>query len=146
MRELQRARQRILRRVRSGVPKRFECTFRRFASPRSALYEGTLRSAMLALKDGRRDVAEALGRAVARLVPQRIGVLVPIPTTARRRRVRGIDGVALVARYAAAIAGRVVLAALEQRAGDAQRGRSRADRLAAHGRFACAPLRCDAAA
>ncbi|HXO18107.1 MAG TPA: hypothetical protein VN909_08040 [Candidatus Dormibacteraeota bacterium] len=47
------------------------------------LYEGTLRSAILALKDGRRDVAEALGRAVARFVPQG-SVVVPIPTTAKR--------------------------------------------------------------
>ncbi len=103
------------------------------------LYEGTLRSAILALKDGRRDVAEALGRAVARLVPQG-SVVVPIPTTAKRRRVRGIDGVALVASYAASAAGATMLEALDQRAGDAQRGRSRAARLAAHGRFECAPL------
>ncbi|MGB8967032.1 MAG: hypothetical protein WCB99_15460, partial [Candidatus Cybelea sp.] len=30
-----------------------------------APYEGSLRAAVLALKDGRRDVAEALGRSVA---------------------------------------------------------------------------------
>jgi predicted amidophosphoribosyltransferase len=101
-------------------------------------YEGNLRAAVLALKDGRRDVAEALGRRVAPLVA-RDGVLVPIPTTLRRRRARGLDGVALVARYAAEIAGARVVLALEQRSGDAQRGRSRAERLAAHGRFACDP-------
>jgi predicted amidophosphoribosyltransferase len=99
-------------------------------------YEGSLRSAVLALKDGRRDVAEALGRRVAHLV-ERGALLVPVPTTARRRRVRGFDGVATVARCAAAIAGARVLDALEQRSGDAQRGRSRNERLAAHGRFAC---------
>lgn len=101
-------------------------------------YEGNLRAAVLALKDGRRDVAEALGRCLAPLV-SRNGVLVPIPTTLRRRRARGFDGVALVARYAAEIAGARVVLALEQRSGDAQRGRSRTERLAAHGRFACDP-------
>ncbi len=99
-------------------------------------YEKELRAAVLALKDGRRDVAEALGRLVAHLVPAG-AVLLPIPTTARRRRVRGIDGVAFVARSAAEIAGAEVLLALAHRSGDAQRGRSRAERLAARGRFTC---------
>jgi predicted amidophosphoribosyltransferase len=99
-------------------------------------YEGALRAAVLALKDGRRDVAESLGRIVAPLVA-RGSLLVPIPTTAKRRRVRGVDGVALVARCAAEMAGARVVAALEQRSGDAQRGRSRTERLAAQGRFAC---------
>jgi predicted amidophosphoribosyltransferase len=87
-----------------------------------AAYEGSLRAAVLALKDGRRDVAEALGRITAPLVPSG-ATLVPVPTTVKRRRVRGLDGVALVA--------------LDQRSGDAQRGRSRVQRLAAQGRFAC---------
>src|SRR5579863_10542563 len=99
-------------------------------------YEDGLRAAVLALKDGRRDVAEALAAAVAPFVAQG-AMLVPIPTTAKRRRVRGMDGVALVARQAAHIANADVLPALEQRSGDAQRGRSRAQRLAARGRFAC---------
>jgi predicted amidophosphoribosyltransferase len=99
-------------------------------------YEGPLRTAVLALKDGRRDVVEALGRLVAPIV--RPGtLLVPIPTTTRRRRLRGVDGVALVASHAAEIAGARVVAALEQRSGDAQRGRSRIERLAARGRFVC---------
>jgi predicted amidophosphoribosyltransferase len=101
-------------------------------------YEGNLRAAVLALKDGRRDVAEALGRHVARLVAPS-SLLVPIPTTARRRRARGLDGVAVVARCAAEFAGARVALALQQRAGDAQRGRSRTQRLAAHGRFECDP-------
>jgi predicted amidophosphoribosyltransferase len=100
------------------------------------LYEGALRAAVLALKDGRRDVAEALGSRAAPLVA-RNSVLVPIPTTSRRLRARGVDGVAAVARSAAAIAGATVLAALDQQSGDAQRGRSRVERLAASGRFAC---------
>lgn len=99
-------------------------------------YEGTLRSAVLALKDGRRDVGEAFGRIVARLVsPNRI--IVPVPTTRRRRRIRGFDGVTLVACVAAELAGTTVAPALEQKRGDAQRGRSRVARLAARGRFAC---------
>jgi predicted amidophosphoribosyltransferase len=100
------------------------------------LYEDGLRAAVLALKDGRRDVAAALGRRVAPLVRDG-ALLVPIPTTSKRRRVRGVDGVALVARHAADIAGARVLQALEQRSGDAQRGRSRVQRLAAIGRFRC---------
>ncbi len=103
-------------------------------------YEGVLRSAILALKDGRRDVAEALGERIAPLVRSEAW-LVPVPTTAPRRRVRGIDGVALLAKGAARVSGARVLAALEQHAGDAQRGRTRAEGLAACGRFWCdAPL------
>lgn len=101
-------------------------------------YEGTLRAAVLALKDGRRDVAEALGHVVAPLIEPGM-LIVPIPTTASRRRVRGFDGVALVAGCAAKIAGARIVEALEQRSGDAQRGRSRTQRLAAHGRFTCNP-------
>lgn len=99
-------------------------------------YEGALRQAVLALKDGRRDVAEALGERLARFL-ERGETAVPIPTTRKRRRIRGIDGVACVARRAAWIAGATAVTALEQCTGDAQRGRSRAQRLAASGRFAC---------
>jgi predicted amidophosphoribosyltransferase len=101
-----------------------------------APYEGTVRAAVLALKDGRRDVAEALGAMVAPLV-LRDSMLVPIPTTARRKRERGFDGVAAIALVAARAAGAHAILALEQRAGDAQRGRSRRQRLAARGRFSC---------
>lgn len=95
-----------------------------------------MRAAILALKDGRRDVAQALGEIVAPLVTHD-AVLVPIPTTARRIRERGFDGVAAIALAAAHAAGAHVTLALEQRAGDAQRGRSRRQRLAARGRFRC---------
>jgi predicted amidophosphoribosyltransferase len=99
-------------------------------------YEGAMRAAVLALKDGRRDVAQVLGAAIASLV--RSGsLLVPVPTTAARRRARGIDGVVSVARTAAHIAGGECFDVLEQCAGDTQRGRSRAQRMAAHGRFRC---------
>lgn len=99
-------------------------------------YRGVLRSAILALKDGRRDVAEALGERVAPLIAAGAR-LVPVPTTAARRRVRGMDGVVALAQHAAAMRGATVVHALRQRAGDAQRGRSRGERLAAFGRFAC---------
>ncbi|HEX4014645.1 MAG TPA: hypothetical protein VHX17_12285 [Candidatus Cybelea sp.] len=103
-----------------------------------ATYEGSLRSAILALKDGRRDVAEALGRLAAPLVARET-TLLPVPTTLKRRRLRGMDGVAVVATVAADVAGARVVLALTQRSGDTQRGRSRALRLAARGRFACDP-------
>jgi predicted amidophosphoribosyltransferase len=99
-------------------------------------YEGVLRSAILALKDGRRDVAEALGDRLVRLIRPE-SLLVPIPTTRKRERVRGIDGVALIAQQAAIGAGASVLRALSQHVGDAQRGRTRGQRLAARGRFEC---------
>lgn len=103
-----------------------------------ASYEGSVRTAVLAVKDGRRDVAEALGRISARLVVSG-SLLVPVPTTAKRLRVRGLDGVAYMARCAARIAGARVVAALDRGAGIAQHGRSRTERLSAHGRFTCDP-------
>ena len=103
MRGLQRAGRRVLQRMR-GRGRRIRIRFPALRVTAFGAYEGTLRTAVLALKDGRRDVAEALGRIVAPLV-ERGSLLVPIPTTARRRRVRGLDGVALVARSAAEIAG-----------------------------------------
>jgi predicted amidophosphoribosyltransferase len=100
------------------------------------LYEETLRDAVLALKDGRCDVAEALGALLAPAIAPGV-TLVPVPTTAARKRARGVDGVALMARVAARIAGTDVAEALRQQSGDAQRGRTRAERLRARGRFRC---------
>jgi predicted amidophosphoribosyltransferase len=122
----------------AGAGERIHVRFPSLRVSAFGAYQGNLRAAVLALKDGRRDVAEALGRRVAPLVARNC-VLVPIPTTLRRRRARGFDGVALVARHAAEIAGARVVLALEQRSGDAQRGRSRAQRLAAQGRFTSDP-------
>jgi predicted amidophosphoribosyltransferase len=99
-------------------------------------YEGALRRAILALKDGRRDVAESLARRLATLLEPN-AALVPVPTTAARRRVRGLDGVAAIATIAATLTGGISHPVLLQRAGDAQRGRSRRERLATRGRFAC---------
>ncbi|HEY8315071.1 MAG TPA: hypothetical protein VIG51_12990 [Candidatus Baltobacteraceae bacterium] len=97
-------------------------------------YDGVWRRAILALKDGRRDVATALGERLASLVRAR-SILVPVPTTKKRRAQRGFDGGDLLARIAAAESGATVIAGLRHLAGDAQRGRDRAARLAARGRF-----------
>jgi predicted amidophosphoribosyltransferase len=100
------------------------------------IYADALRDAVLALKDGRCDVAEALGALLAPLVPCGL-TLVPVPTTAGRKRARGVDGVVLMARIAARAAKANTTEALRQRAGDAQRGRSRTQRLRAKERFVC---------
>jgi len=103
-------------------------------------YDGVLRTAVLAVKSGRRDVAEALGAMLVSLVRSvAADALVPVPTTARRRRDRGFDQGELLARCAGRGAGIAVATPLRQTAGDAQRGRSRSERLAAVGRFACGP-------
>jgi predicted amidophosphoribosyltransferase len=102
-------------------------------------YAGGLRRAVLALKDGRRDVARTLGERLAPFVTSPM-LLVPVRTTAVRRRVRGIDGVEYVARVAARRSGAAVCCAIEPVCRDAQRGRTRAERLQGRGRF-----RCDAA-
>ncbi len=99
-------------------------------------YTGALRRAVLALKDGRRDVAQTLGERLAAMIAAPM-LLVPVHTTAMRRRVRGFDGVEYVARVGARRSGASVLCALEPLRGDAQRGRSRDERLAARGRFWC---------
>jgi predicted amidophosphoribosyltransferase len=99
-------------------------------------FTGAYRSAVYALKDGRRDVAEALG---ARLGAKATSgtIFVPVPTTAARRRVRGFDGVELMSVVAAIESDGVVFSVLKCIARERQRGRSRAERLLAHGRFLC---------
>ena len=98
-------------------------------------YAGSLKAAVLALKRGRRDVAASLGA----LLRPHIGsheLLVPVPTTDERRAERGFDGALTLARAAACDPASIV-AVLRQNSGDAQRGRSRLERLAASGRFLC---------
>lgn len=90
---------------------------------------------MLALKNGRRDVARSLALRLCELVSEG-DVLVPIPTTAARRRQRGFDGCRLMAQTIAQHRAVRVLPHLAQIAGDRQRGRSRDARLCAVGRFA----------
>ena len=99
-------------------------------------YRGALRAAVLALKDGRRDVASALGERLASLARAPM-TLVPVRTTAPRRRVRGVDGVEYVAKTAAWRSGARLLPVLEPLGGDAQRGRNREQRVAARRRFGC---------
>jgi predicted amidophosphoribosyltransferase len=98
-------------------------------------YRGALRRAVLAIKDGRRDVAQTLGERLSMFVPAS-ATLVPVTTTPARRRTRGIDGVDFIAR-AACRPGGAVCAALAPLRDDAQRGRTRTERIAARGRFEC---------
>jgi len=96
-------------------------------------YDGGLRRAILALKNGRRDVAEAFA---ARLAPwiDRYATIVPVPTTAARRRQRGFDGCELIARLACLNRTRVISGLVQVR-GETQRGRGRDARLKARTRF-----------
>jgi predicted amidophosphoribosyltransferase len=95
------------------------------------IYDGAVRHAILSLKNGRRDVAEAFAeRLRARISANAIAV--PVPTTAARRRQRGFDGCELVARLAF---GSHVNAGLVQVRGETQRGRGREARLIVRQRF-----------
>lgn len=102
-------------------------------------YAGPLRRAILAFKRGRRDV----GIALADLLGARAGgltrrtILVPVPTTPRRRAERGFDQSVVLAAALAARRECAILEVLAKRSGDAQRGRSRLARLRASGRFIC---------
>jgi ComF family protein len=105
-----------------------------------APYAGAFRRTILAYKRGRRDAGDTLSALLSERMAGRLAsgaVLVPVPTAPARRRERGFDqGV----RLAQGLGERLqlsVLVALRRRSGDAQRGRSRAGRLAARGRFAC---------
>jgi competence protein ComFC len=100
-----------------------------------AVYEGNLRRAVLALKNGRRDVARSFAERLCELVLPG-DMLVPVPTTPARRRERGFDGCELMARLIAARIDVEVCAHLAQIRGDRQRGRNRDARLSARGRFA----------
>ncbi len=100
-----------------------------------APYEGAVRRTVLALKNGRRDVARSFAERLCELVAAG-EVLVPVPTTAVRRRERGFDGCELIAHTMARRVEVRVHAHLAQIAGDRQRGRTRDARLSARGRFA----------
>ena len=99
-------------------------------------YTGALRRAVLRAQRRRRDVAQTLGEHLGAMVAAPM-LLVPVHTTASRRRVRGIDGVEYVARVAARRTGASVACAVEPLRGDAQRGRSGEERRASRGRFWC---------
>ncbi len=103
-------------------------------------YAGTLRRVVLAYKRGRRDAGDAAAElliAAARPCAPGGAVLVPVPTVAARRRARGFDQSARLARACGAALDVPVLLALRQTSRDAQRGRDRQARLRASGRFAC---------
>ena len=104
-------------------------------------YAGTLRRAILAYKRGRRDVGDVLAQIVVAagsdFAPPG-AIVVPVPTVASRRRTRGFDQSARLARACGDAFELPVLLALEPIARDAQRGRDRAARLRARGRFRCA--------
>ncbi len=100
----------------------------------AGVYAGALRAAIIALKRGERDQLAALAPLLARELGSLTDPLVPLPTTARRRRARGFDQAVELARRAAALNGLVVHELLEKR-GAAQHGRSRSGRLERHGRF-----------
>ncbi len=111
-----------------------------FAAFAAGRYVGPLRRAILVYKRGRRDAGEALGALLAERFAASLpaqALLVPIPTVARRRRLRGFDQSVRLARALGDATGLPVLLALRQVGGDAQRGRSRAERLRARGRFRC---------
>ena len=97
-------------------------------------YGGALRASILAVKDGRRDVARALGERLSALL-QPEAILVPVPTAAHRIRSRGLDGVGAIADAAGNTHVNPLLRFASE---DAQRGRSRAQRVAARGRFSVA--------
>lgn len=98
-------------------------------------YEGALRAAVLALKDGRRDVARELAARLASLVVPN-AILVPVATTPARKRERGLDGMVLIGEWQARRGECSLRSQLEHVRGYAQRGRGRTGRLAARGRFA----------
>ncbi len=98
------------------------------------LYDGALRRAILALKTGRRDVAEAFAVRMSSHIPTG-AIVVPVPTTAARRRQRGFDGCELIALIARLACEARVSAGLVQVRGETQRGRSREARLTHRQRF-----------
>lgn len=104
------------------------------------VYKSHLRTAVLALKQGRRDVARAAALHLAERVSDLEwlpgAVLIPLPTAAHRVRIRGVDGAALLAGTIAEHLELKVVGALQVRSIWGQRGRSRRRRLEAAGRFA----------
>jgi ComF family protein len=92
-------------------------------------YDGTLRRAVVAFKRGERAYAAAFAALLRERAPLSARTwVVPVTTTAARRAVRGFDQATLLAH---GYAGPRVIDALRKRAGRAQHGRSRRERLAA---------------
>jgi predicted amidophosphoribosyltransferase len=126
---------------RAGRPERFDAFGVRAAAFGS--YEGALRRAVLAMKRGRRDVATALGTALADAFAAdlpRDAVIVPVPTSAARSAARGFDQGVLLAERLGSAAALPVACALRERPDGTQQGRTRSGRLAPRERFACARI------
>jgi predicted amidophosphoribosyltransferase len=99
----------------------------------AASYAGLVRDAIVAMKRGERAYLDPLASLVTPLVP--VGtVLVPVRTTRGRAAERGFDQAVALALRAARLREAACADILRKRGGP-QRGRGRAERLAAHGRF-----------
>ena len=97
-------------------------------------YAGVLRAAITDFKHGRRAYARDLAAVLIPYVDANM-TLIPIPTTRRRRAERGFDQTVVLARILQRHSGAGVVELLRRRGTGAQQGRSRAERLAATGRF-----------
>ena len=96
-------------------------------------YEGALRRAVVALKNGERDPLDAFAALLAARAP--LGpALIPLPTSRGRVLDRGFDQSVELARRLAALCGVACCEVLEKR-GAPQAGRNRRRRLAAAGAF-----------
>ncbi len=97
-------------------------------------YAGAVRAAINDFKHGRRAYARDLAAILIPFVDARM-TLIPVPTTRRRRAERGFDQTVVLARFLERKCGVGVAELLGRRGMGAQQGRSRAERLAATGRF-----------
>jgi predicted amidophosphoribosyltransferase len=118
-----------------GPPARDALTFAVGGIPAFALgdYEGALRRAIVAMKNGERDPLDAFAALLAARAPLD-GAVIPLPTTQGRILDRGFDQSVELGRRLAALRGVACAEVLEKR-GAPQAGRNRRDRLAAPGRF-----------
>lgn len=108
----------------------------RFAAP----YDGAARRLVAALKfHGRLPLARVAGEAMARRAPPptRGLIVVAVPPSPARRRIRGFDAAELIAASFAARAGLERSACLDRGDGPRQVGRSREARLASAPRMRC---------
>ena len=94
-------------------------------------YEGPGRELVARLKyRNNRASVSWLGERLAEIAPAEVAFVTWVPTTAARRRARGFDQAELLARATARALGLAAVSVLRRQRGQAQTGRSRADRLA----------------
>jgi predicted amidophosphoribosyltransferase len=96
-------------------------------------YDGALRRAVVAMKNGERDPLDSFAELLAARAPLD-GTIVPLPTSRARRTERGFDQSVELARRVAARRG-IACANVLDKHGRAQEGLGRSARLAAAGRF-----------